>query len=628
MPKEQLRLLAGDVERLLGAGSNVAVGDAGLQRRSKALRELSGRVPVLKQIADSVDQVTQAKPSDVGRKLLDLLLVVRQVRASLTTAGADGALTPIPPSGPWATKTSVHDVTVLRDALLGTGEAGFEDIKNGLERKVFYDLRLVQPILDGLAHSAYAPRSDLIAQQVIPSLGSAMLAELRQQFDGQGKSADARRLKAICKIAPEEGTALCRKTLAEGSKELKPVALELLAEMAPVEAEQTGLKLLAQKPEQHLRAAALRSLARSTKDEALEQLLLGVIDTPEVWNQAHEAMKSTPHPQATPRLVALLQEKLEAWQILQAKKEPKDSSSASTKGKTKVSTREKQLAEAKDEVHRVLLVLQSRRDPKAVAALVPHLQHKETNVRVWTVEALAATRAPEALAAIIPLLKDGKEAVWQAAIRACAFLPPAQHFDTLAPLAKKLYESKSMGPAVHAINTLLLNPAAPLADADDAFLEETSVASSPHSWDPRWGSLLTDLMGHYDKTNKASGGTKDLSRTGVYLPQALVKVMGQQALPHLLQVLPQAIQVRDGTVLEALSAFRDKAVAAAIVEQLAVIRGDWYVLYSFQNALGRIGDKSVLPRLREIRDALRDGEKQRAVDNIIALLDRLPDQAG
>ena len=36
MPKEQLRLLAGDVERLLGAGSNVAVGDTGLQKRSEA----------------------------------------------------------------------------------------------------------------------------------------------------------------------------------------------------------------------------------------------------------------------------------------------------------------------------------------------------------------------------------------------------------------------------------------------------------------------------------------------------------------------------------------------------------------------------------------------------------------
>ena len=67
-------------------------------------------------------------------------------------------MTAVPLSGPWATKSSVHDVTVLKEALLGSGEGGFEDIKLGLERKAFVDLRLVQPILDGLANSSYAPR--------------------------------------------------------------------------------------------------------------------------------------------------------------------------------------------------------------------------------------------------------------------------------------------------------------------------------------------------------------------------------------------------------------------------------------------------------------------------------------
>jgi HEAT repeat protein len=669
MPKEQLRLLAGDVERLLDAGSNVAVGDGGLQKRSKALRDLSAKVPVLKQIADAIDLVTKAKPAEAGRKLLDLLLIVRQVRASLTSNGVEGELGAVPPSGPWATKSSVHDVTVLRDALLGTGEAGFEEIKRGLERKAFADLRLMQPILDGLANSAYAPRSDLIAQHVIPSLGPILLPELRQQFNLQGKSADARRLKAICKIAPEEGAALCRKVLAEGSKELKPVALEQLADLAPAEAERIGLEMLAQKPDKVFRAAALRGLARSTKDEALDALLKGIHDTHEVWYSARAGMTITPHSQATPRLQALLVDKMETWKTLQTQKEPKEAAATKGKAKAKGPTREQRVAEAKDEVRRVLEVMQGRRDAKSVPGLLPLLQHKDTDVRVWGINALAATREPKALAAIVPLIEDSKEAVWQAAIRSTIFLPPAQHFDTLAPLARNLHASKGAGVATQAIATLLMNPDAQpgeedyyddeadpiaglgnltqvaglgnLAQAVSALanlgqalpmnfgqappMRTRHSAAGTYAWDPRWGPLLVQLLGEYEKAGKGSGMGKAYDRYGASLPQALVRVMGQEALPHLLRVLPVAIKAKDSSVLDALGSLRRKEAAAPIMEQLAAASSDWYLLYSFQTALEEIGDKSVLPRLREFRETLRASEKQRAVDSIISALERLPD---
>jgi HEAT repeat protein len=654
MPREQLRLLAGDVERLLGAGSNVAVGDTGLQKRAKALRELSVKVPVLKQIADAVDQVTQAKSAEAGRKLLDLLLIVRQVRASLTTAGAEGTLAPVPPSGPWATPDSVHDVTLLRDALLGTGESGFEEIKRGLERKAFGDMRLVQPILDGLASSAYAPRSDLIAQEVIPSLGRALLPELRQQFDLQGKSADARRLRAICKIAPEEGAALCRKVIAEGSKELKPVALEMLADLVPAEAEVIGLEMLAKKPDQQFRAAALRSLAHSTKDEALEALLKGISDTAEVWSPAHQALKLTPHPQATPRLLTLLQEKLDAWKAVQTKKEPKETATATTKSKSKAKgpTREQQLADAKDEVHRVLLVLQTRHDPQAVPDLLPLLQHKDTEVRVWAIEALAATRDPKALDAIVPLIEDSKEPVWQAAIQATIFLPPEQHFDILAPLARNLFASKAGNAPAFAINTLLMNPSAPHGeeydedyDAAVAMLSNVAQALSavagnvvdpttvlaasgiqaadirPHVWDSRWGPLLVELLGQYAAASKG----KDRNRYPVPLAQALVRVLGQDALPHLLKALPVAVQAKDNNFIFALGELRRKEAAPALVEAMSHIKGEWYMFHAINSALRSIGDKSVLPRLYELRDAAKDQNHQRLLEYIIQNLESVPE---
>src|SRR5947209_17639364 len=98
MPREQLQLLAGDVDRLLAAGAAVAAGDEKLRQRSQKLRELGRKVPVLAQIADAVDRTVSAPPKQVARALLDLLLVIRQVRASLSAAGGDGAAEPVPPS--------------------------------------------------------------------------------------------------------------------------------------------------------------------------------------------------------------------------------------------------------------------------------------------------------------------------------------------------------------------------------------------------------------------------------------------------------------------------------------------------------------------------------------------------
>ena len=47
MPREQLRLLADDVGRLLNAGTPSAADDEGLRQRAKVLRLMSAQVPAL-----------------------------------------------------------------------------------------------------------------------------------------------------------------------------------------------------------------------------------------------------------------------------------------------------------------------------------------------------------------------------------------------------------------------------------------------------------------------------------------------------------------------------------------------------------------------------------------------------
>src|SRR3954449_1926471 len=121
MPIDQLRELAGDVRRLLNAGGTAAAGDSGLRRRAAALRALGREAPVLRRVADKVEQVVDAEPGRATPALLDLLLVVRQVQAGLASASAEGTLAPVTPSGPWVTNTPVRALFALTEGLRRSG---------------------------------------------------------------------------------------------------------------------------------------------------------------------------------------------------------------------------------------------------------------------------------------------------------------------------------------------------------------------------------------------------------------------------------------------------------------------------------------------------------------------------
>src|SRR5436309_15913079 len=123
MPREQLHLLAGDVDRLLAAGAAAASGDERLRQRGRRLRELGEKVPVLGQIAGAVERVADAPPAEVTEALLDLALVVRQVRAGLASAGVEGTAEPVPPSGPWLTAMPTRELEGVLDSLASSDPA-------------------------------------------------------------------------------------------------------------------------------------------------------------------------------------------------------------------------------------------------------------------------------------------------------------------------------------------------------------------------------------------------------------------------------------------------------------------------------------------------------------------------
>src|SRR5262245_60536087 len=181
MPKEQLQLLAADVERLLAAGATVAAGDEGLQRRSQALRDLGQKVPVLLQIADAVDRTVNSAPKQATPALLDLLLIVRQVRANLSVAGVPGEMADVKPSGPWTSAAPLRELEHWIQGLESGSYGRTKLLKKALARDDFTDLRMVDPLMKALA-TTNPGLGKFVAEKSLPAFGRTVLPELEEHF--------------------------------------------------------------------------------------------------------------------------------------------------------------------------------------------------------------------------------------------------------------------------------------------------------------------------------------------------------------------------------------------------------------------------------------------------------------
>ena len=186
MPWEQLRALSADMNRLLAAGGAVAAGDEGLRRRAAALRELGRRVPALIPIADAAGRAAAAPPAQATRALLDLLLIVRQVRAGLAAAGAEGPLEPVEASGPWTTETDAPDLYPVLETLSSPADPRRPHAVRDLAHLGgAADLRLVEPLLTAM-DQARSEVAECAGERILPTFGPTILPELRRRLKLKG----------------------------------------------------------------------------------------------------------------------------------------------------------------------------------------------------------------------------------------------------------------------------------------------------------------------------------------------------------------------------------------------------------------------------------------------------------
>lgn len=257
-----------EMRRLAIAGSGVAGGDFRLKKLIPPLEKAGEKAPVFAKVAQAAQAVVNSNEKTASAALLDLAAVVNAILYTQGATGIAGDLQPIETIdlGTRQTQASARMLKPLLEALSTTGSGRMEIIKDAFERGVFADLRLVQPALKAL-DDVYSEIGDFVAEKVLPLYGTAILPELRRQFDIKGKSGHIPRLRLMHALDPAGTRELVKQTLDEGSKELRVVAIECLGDS---EEDLAFLLEQSKAKAKDVRAAALGALTKLNAAAALE----------------------------------------------------------------------------------------------------------------------------------------------------------------------------------------------------------------------------------------------------------------------------------------------------------------------------------------------------------------------
>ena len=284
-----------EMRRLAIAGSVVAPGDFRLKRLAPQLEQLGQKVPVFAKVAEAVNRLLASDENSSAAALLELTSLVNAILYTQGETGVGGELAPIKTieiARP-TTQTSARMLKPLQEALTTTGAGRLEVIRDGYERGAFRDFRLLAPALAALDDS-YAEIAEFTSQKILPLYGAAILPELQATFHPKGRAGHVRRLLLIHQLDPAAARSSVRRSLDEGSQEVRIAAISCLGdspEDLPFLLEQSRAKA------KDVRTAALCALGSSGDDDAAK-VLCNAIDGADL-SLAVEPIRASRNPAVT-----------------------------------------------------------------------------------------------------------------------------------------------------------------------------------------------------------------------------------------------------------------------------------------------------------------------------------------
>jgi hypothetical protein len=433
MPRETIRKLAADVERILIAGAHLAQSDAALEADKAAVDKLVAQLgakapPVLGKLAEQTAKTTGARPAEQARELVSLATMVAQVRAAQAQLAPAGESEPLEPVLPVPTPCNAKDLYAVHDALVHSGPGRLEKINEAIERDDVGDLRLVHAVIQAMGDS-YGEIAETVSNKVVPAFGRAIVDPIRARLRFPGRAIDGRRLKALVAVEKAGARALVEQALREGSAEMRQAALEAIAHHLPgvPEFEPMVLDLVEKERAGDVRRAAVGALRGYGSDASLEALLAAV-DDERTLDEATEALADSKHPRVAERLLARLAAAVEGAGA-RVKRGDKDGEKAREKNK--------RIAVA------LLTALADHEDARIVPAARALIEAFGAAAAI----AMLRSATKDDLRALADRLKGDDEGLFAVAAAAAIRLGPDEAFERLSPLLKAKDRDSKLGQA-------------------------------------------------------------------------------------------------------------------------------------------------------------------------------------
>ena len=612
MPQETLALLDRDTERLLFAGAQVARSDADLEARRQKLAPLGSKAPALARVVEQVEKVQKARGKSAAGELLDLAVLMAQVRgaqASPAVARTEGGdLAPLPAGPPIESPRSPTELLALVNALTVRGEGRTRVLADAVKRGAVRDLRLLPLCVRALGDASIGR---FVEQKLMPSLGRLVAPELRASLNVEtGKAIDASKLRVLAtlldraEIAPQLVAAI-----AKGAPEIRVVAVDLLANLDPAQAEPIALRLCAEDRSIDVRRAAVLTLGGGTSDAALD-VLFDAFQNRHLETVAGIALARFNHPRATERALALLTPELLALRELKLPKaDTKAKKAANEKLETAlsnqvyfVSTVLKLLGGRKDELNTLEKVLEVFRD------------HRIKDVRNAAALALLTNGYEQAFDELAPTVVDGDFDIRDRFLSGVLARDLEHAFDRLGRFLDPawLTGKNRVAFAEHILDALDHGAQDPEEDREDEDREKTAVRhrSELIRKDPRWFDAVIALVDH-----------KDLMSSALDL---LVNVKADRARDAVIARMTHETKGDNiGRLVAAIAPYRDPRVSPLLVRFLD-IRDREGTRDSCFNALREHDDAAVVPLITAWaagKKKLDKGEKE-ALEETLQFLSR------
>ncbi len=436
MAKDTLKQLDASIDGMFFTGAQVARTNSDLTAAKHKLSPIAAKIPAIRRVTEQVTKLEQSDGKSAATELLDLALLMAQVRSAQAAPELPEAATELvelPPSVKMGSPLGPMELQLMVAALRNTSETRGKQrpqiISDTILRGTARDLRILSLCVPALSDNTIA---DVVELSLIPAMGEAIVPELRRALEiEKGRGVDQRILRSIVRIQGAAAMDILHDSIARGSVDMRSAAIEEFGKVAPKEAEPVATMLVEKDRSKEVKIAAIRALAPATGDDALACLLKAFAGSSEMRSAAETSLMHSTHPQATEKIISLFTPEYEELAHYKIKK-------ATTKAEKDESAKAQKVHLEKIGYLVDLVDLLAARGTESTKAIVVHIfrTHKIKEVRDTAARALLRLGYQEAWDELVPALYEAPEGAQYIFIQGTFAFEPAKAFDRLAPFFK------------------------------------------------------------------------------------------------------------------------------------------------------------------------------------------------